>query len=94
MNRTVPLIIKIRQVNAQLNKIKTIYTIKRLQPLLQAECCMLTIVQAIITNTIMLWVSADVSTPPLANMRFTTANYIYILDIMFNSKLCKHSLSN
>ena len=62
-------------------KNKTIYTIKRLQPLLQAECCMRMITQAIIFNTIMLQVSVDVSTPPLANMRFTTANYIYILDI-------------
>ena len=50
--------------------------------------------QAIIINTIMLWVSADVSTPPLANMQFTTANYIYILDITFDSKSCKHSLGN
>ena len=32
------------------------------------------------------------SAPPLANMRFTTANDIYILDITFNSKMCKHSL--
>ena len=52
------------------------------------------ITQAIIFNTIMLQVSADVSAPPLANMRFTTANYIYILDIMFDSKSCKHSLGN
>ena len=55
---------------------------------------MQTIAQAIIINTIMLWASVDVSTPPLANMRFTTTNYIYILDITFDSKLCKQSLSN
>ena len=71
---------------------KTIYTIKRLQPLLQVECCMQMIAQAIIFNTIMLWVSADMSTPPLANLRFTIANNIYILDITFDSKSCKHSL--
>ena len=75
-------------------KNKTIYTVKRLQPLLQAECCMQMIAKAIIFNTIMLWISADVSAPPLANMRYTTANYIYILGITFDSKSCKHSLSN
>ena len=89
MNTTIPLIIKTRQVNTQQKKNKIIYTIKRLQPLLQAECCMQMIPQAIIFNTIMLWVSADMSAPPLANMRFTTANNIYLLDIMFDSKLCK-----
>ena len=73
---------------------KTIYTIKKQQSLLHVECCMWTIAQAIIINTIMLWVSADMSTPPLANMSFTNANYIYILDITFDSKSCKHSLSN
>ena len=44
------------------------------------------IAQAIIINTIMLLVLVDMSAPPLANMRFTTANYIYILDITFDSK--------
>ena len=59
----------------QWNKNKTIYTIKRPQSLLQAECCMQTIAQAIIINTTMLQVWADMSTPPLVNMRFTTASH-------------------
>ena len=50
---------------------------------------MQTIAQAIIFNTNMLWVSADMSTPPLANMRFTITNDIHILGITFNSMLCK-----
>ena len=56
-----------------------------------STACTQMIAQAIIFNTIMLQVSVDMSTPPLANMRFTIANYIYILDIMFKSKSCKHS---
>ena len=71
------------------NDNKIIYITKRLRPQLQAEYCMQTITQAIIFNAIMLQVSADMSTPPLANMRFTITNNIHILGITFNSKLCK-----
>ena len=56
-----------------------IYITKRLQPQLQAEYCMGMIAQAIIFNAVMLWVSVDMSTPPLANMRFTIINDIHIL---------------
>ena len=50
---------------------------------------MQTIAQAIIFNAVMLQVSADMSAPPLAIMRFTITNDIHILGITFDSKLCK-----
>ena len=60
MNTTSQLIIKTRRVNAQQNDNKIIYITKKLQPQLQGGYSMQTIAQIVTSNTIMLWVSADI----------------------------------